>query len=53
MRIEKIIKEKNIDRSQFQEFSKFKFHEIIIKFYYAFLLSDMTLKQGLCTFRIF
>ena len=36
MRIEKIIKERNIDRSRFQEFSKFKFHEIIIKFYYAF-----------------
>lgn len=34
--IEKIIKEENIDRSRFQEFSKFKFHEIIKKFYYAF-----------------
>lgn len=34
--IEKIMKEENIDRSRFQEFSKFKFHEIIKKFYYAF-----------------
>ena len=34
--IEKIIKEENIDRKRFQEFSKLKFHEIIKKFYYAF-----------------
>ena len=34
--IEEIIKEIKIDRSRFHEFSKFRYQEIIQKFYYAF-----------------
>lgn len=34
--IEKIIKEENIDRNRFAEFSKFQYDSIIKKFYYAF-----------------
>lgn len=34
--IEKIIKEENLDRSRFYEFSKSKYEDIIKKFYYAF-----------------
>ncbi len=34
--IEEIIKEKNIDRTRFHEFSKFRYQDIIRKFYYNF-----------------
>lgn len=34
--IEEIIKEENIDRNRFAEFSKFQYDNIIKKFYYAF-----------------
>lgn len=34
--IEEIIKEENIDRSRFYEFSKFMYQDIINKFYYTF-----------------
>lgn len=34
--IEEIIKEKNIDRKRFYEFSKSRYSEIIDKFYYSF-----------------
>lgn len=34
--IEDVIKQDNIDRSRFGEFSKFKYDEIIKKFYYEF-----------------
>lgn len=34
--IEEIIKEENIDRTRFHEFSKFRYNEIIRKFYYNF-----------------
>lgn len=34
--IEEIIKEENIDRKRFYEFSKFRYQEIINKFYYSF-----------------
>lgn len=35
--IEEIIKEKNIDRSRFYEYSKFNYYEVIKGFYYAFV----------------
>ena len=35
--IEEIIKEENIDRNRFREFSKHKYEDIIKKFYYAFV----------------
>lgn len=34
--IEEIIKEENIDRSRFYEYSKIKYYDIIKKFYYTF-----------------
>lgn len=34
--IEEIIKEENIDRSRFYEYSKIKYYDIIKKFYYSF-----------------
>lgn len=34
--IEEIIKEENIDRSRFYEFSKFRYQDIINKFWYSF-----------------
>lgn len=34
--IEEIIKEENVDRSRFHEVSKYKYEEIIHKFYYSF-----------------
>lgn len=34
--IEEIIKEENIDRSRFYEYSKFRYQDIINKFYYTF-----------------
>ena len=35
--IEEIIKEEHIDRNRFGEFSKFKYQDIITKFYYTFV----------------
>jgi len=35
--IEQIVKEKNIDRSRFSEYSKFAYDEIIRRFYYSFI----------------
>ena len=35
--MEAIIKEKNIDRSRFHEYSKFNYYEVIKAFYYAFV----------------
>lgn len=34
--IENIIKEKNIDRTRFHEYSKFEYDKVIHKFYYSF-----------------
>lgn len=34
--VEEIVKEENIDRKRFHEFSKFRYNEIIRKFYYNF-----------------
>ncbi len=34
--VEEIIKEENIDRKRFYEFSKFRYQDIINKFYYSF-----------------
>jgi len=38
--IEEIIKEENIDRNRFGEFSKLKYKDIIKKFYYTFIDYD-------------
>lgn len=34
--IENIVKDKNIDRTRFHEFSKFEYEKVINKFYYSF-----------------
>lgn len=34
--IENIVKDKNIDRTRFHEFSKFEYEKVIKKFYYSF-----------------
>lgn len=44
--IEEIIKEENIDRKKFHEFSKLRYQDIINKFYYSFCDHKIFLLTG-------
>ena len=39
--IEEIIKEENIDRKRFGEYSKFKYEDVVKRFYYTFMDYEM------------